>query len=111
MRSSKSNRPKLEKLIDSIAARGGTTINAGMEMALRVLKDRQFMNPVSSIFLLSDGQDSSAQVQVKNSIERHLPNECFTIHSFGFGNDHDAPLMNSICSLKDGNFYYVEKID
>lgn len=48
---------------------------------------------------------------MKASIKQHLPDECFTIHSFGFGTDHDGPMMNKVCSLKDGNFYYVEKID
>lgn len=48
---------------------------------------------------------------MKDSLQYYLPNECFTIHSFGFGADHDGPMMNKICSLKDGNFYYVEKLD
>lgn len=82
-----------------------------MELAFRVLKQRRTTNPISSVFLLSDGQDGRAQEFVRKSIDRWLPEECFTIHSFGFGKDHDAPLMNSICSMKDGNFYYVEKID
>ena len=43
---------------------------------------------------------------IKNQIE-----ESFTIHSFGFGADHDPALMNKISNIKDGNFYYVEKID
>jgi len=63
------------------------------------------------VFLLSDGQDDRAEVQVKNSIRKHLSNESFTIHSFGFGSDHNAPMMNKICALKDGSFYYVEKIN
>jgi len=63
------------------------------------------------VFLLSDGQDGRAEAEVKNSIRKHLPDESFTIHSFGFGSDHDAPMMNKICALKDGSFYYVEKIN
>ena len=38
-------------------------------------------------------------------------NDTFTINSFGFGNDHDPELMNKISQYKDGNFYFVEKLD
>ncbi len=37
-------------------------------------------------------------------------NEIYTIHSFGFGQDHDSNMMSSIARLKDGNFYFVDKI-
>lgn len=33
-----------------------------------------------------------------------------TIHSFGFGKDHDPELMNEIASMKDGNFYFIEDL-
>ena len=36
---------------------------------------------------------------------------CFTIHTFGFGNDHDPNLMTDICNLRDGNFYFIEDLD
>jgi len=35
----------------------------------------------------------------------------YTIHTFGFGNDHDSKLMTSLSDLKDGKFYFVEKLD
>jgi len=56
-----------------------------MEIAFRVLKDRRMSNPVSSIFLLSDGQDKKAENAVQASMQAYLPSECFKIHSFGFG--------------------------
>jgi hypothetical protein len=31
--------------------------------------------------------------------------------SFGFGRDHDADLMDKISSVKDGNFYFIEKLE
>lgn len=35
----------------------------------------------------------------------------FTIHTFGFGNDHDSELLGKIAKLKGGNFYFVEEIE
>lgn len=37
--------------------------------------------------------------------------DSFTINTFGFGKDHDEELMSKISLLRDGNFYYVEKLD
>ena len=34
----------------------------------------------------------------------------FSIHSFGFGTDHDEKLMTNICSLKDGSFYFIKEL-
>ncbi len=34
----------------------------------------------------------------------------FSIHSFGFGTDHDEELMTKICQLKDGSFYFIKEL-
>lgn len=35
--------------------RGSTNINSGMEFAVKILNERKYQNPVTSIFLLGDG--------------------------------------------------------
>jgi hypothetical protein len=40
-----------------------------------------------------------------------VKNEVFTINSFGFGKNHDAEMMSNISKSKDGNFYFVDKLD
>lgn len=49
------------------------------------------MNNVTSIFLLSDGQDRGAEARFKASLESNINKDLgvFSIHSFGFGTDHD----------------------
>jgi len=37
--------------------------------------------------------------------------DTFTINSFGFGLDHDPKLMTGISDIKDGSFYFIEKLD
>ena len=34
----------------------------------------------------------------------------FSIHSFGFGTDHDEELMTNICRMKDGTFYFIKEL-
>ena len=110
-RCSKKNNSSLQRNINSIKATGGTSIDAGMSLAFKAIKDRKYVNQVTSIFLLSDGLDDGAQTKVQNSLNNFKLEGSFTINTFGFGSDHDPVLMSDIAKLKDGSFYYVEKLD
>jgi hypothetical protein len=33
----------------------------------------------------------------------------FTLHAFGYGNDHDPKIMNSLATIRDGSFYFVQE--
>ncbi|KAL4486848.1 hypothetical protein ABPG72_009612 [Tetrahymena utriculariae] len=108
----KENKENLQKITRSIQAGGGTSITSGLQTAFSILQNRKQKNSVSSIFLLSDGQDKGSDSRIRILLQTRylqLKEECFTIHSFGFGNDHDGPLMQSIAQIKDGSFYYVER--
>ena len=110
-RVAEANKPGILKAIDSLYASGGTSITAGMTQAVRILNDRRYKNPVSSVFLLSDGLDGGATAGVQKLLQTEKPKDSFTINSFGYGSDHDPNLMNSIAKLMDGKFYFVEKLD
>lgn len=49
-----------KNIVDNINAGGGTNINSGLQLALKTIRDRKHINRVTSIFLLSDGQDKGA---------------------------------------------------
>lgn len=73
------------------------------------MRERRQTNNVTSIFLLSDGQDQGADAKVSEALKQQeeiLGN--FSIHSFGFGSYHDENLMTKICKLKDGCFYFIK---
>ncbi|CAD8066229.1 unnamed protein product [Paramecium sonneborni] len=101
------NKDYFTQIIKSIQAYGGNQISEATKMAFQQLKQRKYVNNVTSIFLLSDGVDytfPAIQTQIKSV------NEIFTLHTFGFGQDHDAPMMTSICNLKSGSFYFVQDV-
>ena len=77
--------------ISSIHAGGGTNIDSGLELGLKTIRDRKQANEVTSIFLLSDGQDRGAEHTFRERLkkEENQNLNVFSIHSFGFGNDHD----------------------
>lgn len=85
---------------------------SGMDLALKTIRDRKTPNKVTSVFLLSDGQDKGAEEVLRNALkaEENANLGVFSIHSFGFGTDHDEELMNKICLMKDGAFYFIKEL-
>ncbi|XP_061995986.1 E3 ubiquitin-protein ligase WAV3-like isoform X1 [Rosa rugosa] len=108
--------------VNSLVANGGTNIAEGLRKGGKILEDRRGKNPVASIILLSDGQDTytvsgSAANQAQPNYQLLLPlsihsgdNTGFQIpvHAFGFGADHDASSMHSISEISGGTFSFIE---
>jgi len=108
----KENKSFLNNEINNIRARGGTNILSGLEQAVYVIKNScNNSKNVVSILLLSDGQDNSLD---ENGLANGLKNLTkglglsFTLNTFGYGDDHDAKIMNKLANLRDGSFFYVE---
>lgn len=106
------NKPKIINAINSIILDKGTNIFQGMLNAFLVLLSRNQINHVTSIFLLSDGQDDEAYSMLKGKMTRYwtpthpLP----SIHTFGFGKSSDSIVMKNIASLADGNYYFIQQL-
>ncbi|KAH7561059.1 hypothetical protein ACOSP7_016386 [Xanthoceras sorbifolium] len=108
--------------VNSLISNGGTNIAEGLKKGAKVLLDRQLKNPVGSIILLSDGQDTytitgpagaNPQIDYKSllpvSIHRNGSTGChIPVHAFGFGVDHDAASMHSISEISGGTFSFIE---
>lgn len=84
--------------IANIHASGGTELVEGLLHGVKVLESRRIENNVSSIILLSDGQDNNSSTALDRAKDvitsSRLKN--YSIHTFGYGTDHDAGLLNSI---------------
>ena len=100
--------------INSIYAHGGTNILSGLEKAVEILKaDKKTAeeNRISSIILLSDGCDNySDEISLGEALKKLTKGSglCFTLHTFGYGYDHDPKIMNKLASIRDGSFFLVE---
>lgn len=112
--------------VNSLVANGGTNIAEGLRKGAKVMEDRRENNPVASIILLSDGQDTytvngssnSGGRQNQSSYELLLPKSIHggeansgvktPVHAFGFGTDHDASSMHSISEISGGTFSFIE---
>ncbi|RLN41582.1 hypothetical protein C2845_PM01G40500 [Panicum miliaceum] len=54
-----------KRAVESLVADGMTNIREGLRVAARVLDDRRYRNAVTSVILLSDGQDNRSGVGVR----------------------------------------------
>ncbi|CAD8154004.1 unnamed protein product [Paramecium pentaurelia] len=106
-RVTKQNKIYFTQVIQQIQIDGGTCISEATNLAFCQLKNRKYLNNVTSIFLLSDGIDYTFP-EIKEQIK--TVNQVFTLHTFGFGQDHDASMMTQICNLKSGSFYFVQDV-
>ncbi|KAG9139765.1 hypothetical protein Leryth_021375 [Lithospermum erythrorhizon] len=121
-RMAESGRQQALQAVNSLVANGGTNIAEGLRKAAKVMEDRREKNPVTSIILLSDGQDTytvsnSNGNQHKPDYKLLLPSSIHNensssfeipVHAFGFGTDHDASSMHSISEISGGTFSFIE---
>ncbi|KAI3508687.1 hypothetical protein L1887_23699 [Cichorium endivia] len=111
--------------VNSLAANGGTNIAEGLSKGRKVMEDRREKNSVTSIILLSDGQDtytltagsnsnfiSGDQNQNRSNFQSLLlgsgTGNKIPVHAFGFGTDHDASLMHTVSEISGGTFSFIE---
>ncbi|XP_019196601.1 PREDICTED: uncharacterized protein LOC109190553 [Ipomoea nil] len=122
-RMSETGRHEALQAVNSLVANGGTNIAEGLRKGAKIMEDRREKNPVASIILLSDGQDtytvsSSGANQQQPNYHLLLPlsmhgggegsNFKIPVHTFGFGADHDASSMHSISEISGGTFSFIE---
>ena len=108
-----SNKITLTDKINSIHAGGGTSILSGLENAVNMLEQSTTLTVTSSVILLSDGMDSNlSEIELTKGLKDLTKgkNLSFTLHTFGYGLNHDPLTMTNLANIRDGSFYFVEDI-
>lgn len=119
-RMTSSGRQEALQAVNSLTSSGGTNIAEALRKGAKVMTERKWENPVGSIILLSDGQDTYTVSNTPNSrtdyqsllpVSMHRDNSAgphVPVHAFGFGADHDAVSMHSISENSGGTFSFIE---
>jgi hypothetical protein len=107
------NKIKTLSALSQINASGGTSIGNAFYHAMEILKQRRYINSVTSVLILSDGLDGGAESLVKSHLLTYdgKVGSTFTINTFGYGSDHDPKMMSALSDLKDGSFNFIDKLD
>lgn len=93
-----------------LTAGGGTNIARGLSMGISVLEQRRQKNNVSTLLLLTDGQDYGTRPQIPALIDRARATGS-SVYAFGFGADHDASLLSALAEQAQTPFSYIEDND
>ncbi|CAN6299166.1 unnamed protein product [Urochloa humidicola] len=112
-RMSDAGKASAKRAVDSLVAGGRTDIGKGLRVASEILSDRRYRNAVTSVILLSDGQDNCSRFGTNYGNLVPLSFRVFgarpgPVHTFGFGTDHDAAAMHAIAEVTGGTFAFVE---
>jgi len=104
------NKINTEQLIKSLNPGGGTCILSGLNFGYEMLKARTVKNPISSLFLLTDGLDNS-NLKKKLELAKKIRELGCSLFIYGFGNDHDSNHLKQIADAGEGLFTFIEKSD
>ncbi|XP_039041835.1 E3 ubiquitin-protein ligase WAV3-like [Hibiscus syriacus] len=121
-RMTETGRQEALQAVNSLISNGGTNIAEGLRKGAKLIVDRKWKNPVGSIILLSDGQDTytvtspsgeHSRIDYKSLLPLSIQRNGGTglripVHAFGFGADHDAASMHSISEISGGTFSFIE---
>ena len=102
--------------VDLLVAGGGTDISQGLSTALACFNASAgegshplLNNRLVAVLLLTDGQDANS-----GNLAHHDANIAraaalgLSIHTFGYGQDHDSSLLHHLSAQTSGTFAYVE---
>ena len=110
---SDSNRNSIKKKVQSIEPDDQTNIVAGVKLAQKLIKGLKIKhNSIVSMLLLSDGQHNQGLINNEILFANDLQTTGieYTLHTFGYGHNHDPAQMQTISETKHGNYYYVRDV-
>ena len=107
------NKTNILENINKLAAYGGTNTFPALEKALELInQDYSNGERVASIILLTDGFDSN---DLANRFKyllntKNKSDYTFTLHTFGYGSEHDPKRMIELARVKGGSYLAVNDI-
>ncbi|CAF0751057.1 unnamed protein product [Didymodactylos carnosus] len=94
---------------EKLMASGSTDISNALKLGIELLNKRQTKNPLTSILLLTDGQDSVPLSSYTEIMSRLPPGT--TCHTFGYGRDHKANILSTIAETSSGTFTHIDELN
>mmetsp|Transcript_32424 Transcript_32424/g.79194 ORF Transcript_32424/g.79194 Transcript_32424/m.79194 type:complete len:448 (-) Transcript_32424:290-1633(-) len=103
---------KMGAKVAEIRAGSMTNLSGGLEAGLDLQKGAT-RETVRSVFLLTDGLANAGMTTtdgiVKLVADARGKNSLVVVHTFGFGDDHNAEMLAAVAQAGGGEYVYVEK--
>ena len=131
-------RLRFQDAIKRLVANGGTNLCGGLLAGFDVLRGIDIVplldsygpskrrwsavptlplptDTVAAVWLLTDGHQNVGRTNpadierlLRERISRFLPRA--TVHTFGYGADHDGTLLGALARASEGSYYYVKNV-
>lgn len=100
------NKQKAKKAIDTLYARGGTDMIAGLKAGIGQVKERVGQGEqVNRVILISDGVPNVSDGLV--DLSRDAQSRGISVSTLGVGVDYNEDLMSHIAMAGNGGYYFV----
>jgi hypothetical protein len=106
------NKQRILEILTALEASGSTNMAEALLRGIDILQRRPAheQSRLSTIMLFTDGlsnRGGATKSTFEVLQETGLPHGC-VINTFGYGEDHDSRLLNSIAMRAQGTYYYVQ---
>ena len=99
------------RAINNMKPTGGTNINCAIMKSLEMVKDRQDVSNDAFIILFTDGRPSPSpprgEVVEFTNYKMQNPQNCPTLHTFGFGYNLDYKLLDNLSKVGNGMYNFI----
>ncbi|KAF0688573.1 Aste57867_19818 [Aphanomyces stellatus] len=108
----------LANKVAAVTAGSMTNLSGGLLAGIEEIQtprraDNDEPNPVQSVLLLTDGQANEG-ITTADGLAKMLAGvlaPTVSLHTFGYGSDHDATLLGRLADLGRGSYYFVQNVD
>jgi uncharacterized protein YegL len=102
-------------VVDSFRAGTSTNLSGGCFAGIQqLLKSEESKDHIRTVLLMTDGQANQGLRSAKEIIPiltNMLKDSGISLHTFGYGSDHDSDLLRKISTAGNGSYYFVEGVD
>lgn len=107
---------KANKIVDTFKAGTSTNLSGGLFRGITQFSsaDADKRNSIRTVLLMTDGQANHGlctKAQITPVVTSMLRGRGISVHTFGYGSDHDSDLLRAISNAGNGSYYFVDEVD
>lgn len=107
-------RAKATGVVDQYRAGSATNLSGGCFAGIQQLLNSSNKGHVKTVLLMTDGQANNGLRTADEMIPvltNMLKDSGISLHTFGYGADHDSDFLRKISTAGNGSYYFVEGVD
>lgn len=111
------NKDIARAIVDRFRPGSSTNLSGGCFAGVRQLVEQSdgcTGSKVRTVLLMTDGQANhglQSSGEIEPVLRNMLKNTGISVHTFGYGENHDSGMLRGIAEVGSGSYYFVEGVD